>query len=257
MLRFINITEAEFLSSKLLYKHMPLENALRTLNNKALWFANPATWPDPFERRFLEATYMRGGKVATFNWIERVFCTCMTQTSTSEAFWNAYSKGEIVIELRIVREKLLEELKKHASKFDIFIGKVEYMKTVDIKKSTIKDIPFNPPLTVPSTKPEYAARLFLLKRIAFQYEDEVRFILLKKNKTKENGIELNYDCENTDLINRIVLDPRLGDNTAEMLYKCFANDYGYTAYHSGKTIVKRVLRSQLYASPAQATLSID
>ena len=43
MLRFINITEAEFLSSKLLYKHMPLENALRTLNNKALWFANPAT----------------------------------------------------------------------------------------------------------------------------------------------------------------------------------------------------------------------
>ena len=131
------------------------------------------------------------------------------------------------------------------------------MKSADIKKTAIKDIPFNPPLTVSSTKPEYAARLFLLKRIAFQYEDEVRIILLKKNKTKENGIELNYDCENIDLISRIVLDPRLGDNTAEMLYKCFADNYGFTAYHSGKTTVKRVLRSQLYATQAQATLSID
>ena len=236
---------------------MPLENALRTLNNKALWFANPATWPDPFERRFLEATYMKGGKETTFNWIERVFCTCLTQTSSSEAFWNAYSKGEIVIEFRIIREKLLEELKRNATKYDIFIGKVEYMKSADIKKTAIKDIPFDPPLKVPSTKPEYAARLFLLKRIAFQYEDEVRIILLKKNKTKENGIELNYGCENTDLISRIVLDPRLGDNTAEMLYKCFADDYGFTAYHSGKTTVKRVLRSQLYANQAQATLSLE
>ena len=126
MLRFVNITEAEFLSSKLLYKHMPLENALRTLNNKALWFANPATWPDPFERRFLEATYVKGGKETTFNWIERVFCTCMTQTSSSEAFWNAYSKGEIVIEFRIIREKLLEDLKRNATKYDIFIGKAGY-----------------------------------------------------------------------------------------------------------------------------------
>lgn len=55
MIRFVNITEEEFLDSKLLYKHMPLENALRTLKNKRLWFANPATWVDPFEKRFLEA----------------------------------------------------------------------------------------------------------------------------------------------------------------------------------------------------------
>ena len=61
MLRFVNITEADFLSSKLLYKHMPLENVLRTLKNKTLWFANPATWTDPFEKRFLEAKYTKGG----------------------------------------------------------------------------------------------------------------------------------------------------------------------------------------------------
>lgn len=257
MLRFVNITEEEFLGSKLLYKHMPLENALRTLKNKSLWFANPATWIDPFEKRFLEAKYTKGGKEKTFNWPGRVFCTCMTQTQSSEAFWNAYSRGEIVIELRIVRENLLEELKKQATKYDIFIGKVEYMKTADIKKIELRDIPFAPPLKVALNSYEFAARLFLLKRIAFQYEDEVRIILLKKNKTQETGIEMEYTCDNTDLIRSIVLDPRLGDNTAEVLSKCFTEDYGFTPYISGKTTVKRVLRSQLYASPAKATLHLD
>lgn len=257
MISFINITREDFLKQKLLYKHMPLENALRTLKNKSMWFANPTTWSDPFEKRFLEAKYTKGGREKSFNWKDRVFCTCMTQTQSSEAYWNAYSRDEIVIELRIVREILLEELEKQSTKYDIFIGRVEYMKTADIKKVELKDIPFVPPLKVALNSPEFAARLFLLKRKAFQYEDEVRIILLKKNKTQEKGIEMEYTCDNTVLIRSIVLDPRLGDNTAEVLSKCFTEDYGFKPYNSGKNTIKRVLRSQLFASPAQATLHLD
>lgn len=49
-LEFVNITREEFLSKKLLHKYMPLEYALDSLNNRHLWFANPATWKDPFEK---------------------------------------------------------------------------------------------------------------------------------------------------------------------------------------------------------------
>ena len=42
MITFFNISEEEFLKSKLLYRHMPLENALLTLNEKYLWSANPS-----------------------------------------------------------------------------------------------------------------------------------------------------------------------------------------------------------------------
>jgi len=66
MITFVNITEDEFLENKLLYKHMPLENALRSLNEKYLWFANPFTWKDPFEKRFLEAKYIKKGKEVGF-----------------------------------------------------------------------------------------------------------------------------------------------------------------------------------------------
>lgn len=49
--KFINITREEFLENKLIFKYMPLEHALSTLNHQYLWFANPTTWIDPFEKK--------------------------------------------------------------------------------------------------------------------------------------------------------------------------------------------------------------
>ena len=54
-MKFVNLSQEEFLSKKLLFKYMPLEQALLTLEGKYLWFANPTTWNDPFEKRFIEA----------------------------------------------------------------------------------------------------------------------------------------------------------------------------------------------------------
>ena len=260
MITFVNITEEEFLDSKLLYKHMSLEDALRSLNEKYLWFANPSKWKDPFEKRFLEAKYIKNGKEVRFNWKGKVFCTCLTQTQTSEAYWNIYSQNSIGIEFRIYREQLLEELKKYDATYKIFIGRAEYLKTSDIEKD-LKDIPFNPAMTpdVKINSDIYASRLFLLKRVAFKYEDEIRIILVKKNATKENGIKVTYDCDNTDLIHQIVLDPNLGDSTSRMLKKVFATEYGFKpfvgTFHIHNTV--RVLQSQLYTKKSIAELHID
>lgn len=260
MIQFVNMDEQEFLSTKLLYKHMPLENALRTLEDKSLWFANPAEWPDPFERRFLEAKYLKGGKEVSFNWINRVYCTCFTQTVVSEAFWNVHVRGGIGIELRFNRERLLMELKKlderNNSKYKIFIGKVEYMKTNDINKG-LRSIPFNPPSKDELNSDMFAARLFLLKRIAFAYENELRIIVVKENKTKEAGIGIQYDCANTDIVRRIVLAPALGDYTYNMLHTLFTDKYGFTSLEQEGRTYNRVLRSQIYAKQKQAVLKID
>lgn len=260
MIKFVNITEKEFLQKKYLFKYMPLENALRTLKDKSLWFANPSTWEDPFERRFLEAKYLNKNKKETkFRWIDRIFCTCMTQTITSEAFWNTYSRGNLGIELRIRRKVFLDELKRFDSSnlVNIYIGKVEYMKTDDIKKD-LKDIPFNPPIKSPLQYNDvFTARLFLLKRTAFEYEDELRFIIVKDKVTKEKGIVLNYGCDNTELIHSIVLDPRMGDYTYDMLKDIFIEEYGFTPKEVGGKIYNRVLRSQLFMKPKQATLHLD
>lgn len=258
MINFVNITEEEFLKSKVLYKHMSLENALRTLNDKYLWFANPSTWKDPFEKRFLEAKYIKKGKEVDFNWKGKVFCTCLTQTQTSEAYWNVYKQGNIGIEFKIYRKKLLEELTKYDGTYKIFIGRAEYLKSSDIKKE-LRSIPFNPAIEadVKLNSDIFASRLFLLKRVAFAYEDEIRIIVVKKNATKEDGIKIHYDCDNTDLIHQILLDPNLGENTSAMLKKVFADEYGFTPFLGKIQSTARVMQSQLYAKQPVAELHLD
>lgn len=255
-LKFINITEDEFLSKKLLHKFMPLEYALETLNNKHLWFANPTTWKDPFEKRFIDATYKSlNGELHKFTWRDRVFCICMTQTATSEAYWNTYSPHSIGVELKFIRKKLLDVLKQLAENYDIFIGKVEYMKTADIQKA-LSNIPFNPPCNHNIRTKECRARLLLLKRIAYKYEDEIRIMIIKKNITKGKGIYIDYVCDNVEMIDSITLDPTLEKNVTKLLKDIFVNHYGFTPISTGNSKKFRVQKSSLYTDVKPVEITI-
>ena len=256
-IQFVNIAEDEFFKTTLLHKYMPLEYALKTLNEKKLWFANPTSWKDPFEKRFIEAQYKsKSERLSSFAWKDRVFCICMTQTTTSEAYWNTYSYQQIGIEFRVNKRRLYDELQKVQNQYDIYIGKVEYMKTSDIKKEPISSIPFRKPIPKVNSS-EWKARLLLLKRIAYKYEDEIRIILVKRKKTKEHGINLEYQCKNTDLIETIVLDPSLDDNTTALLKEVFENKYDFKPkLNKNNRLQRRVLKSQLYATQKPQTLTI-
>ena len=260
-LKFVNITREEFLSKKLLHKFMPLEYALNTLEGKHLWFANPVTWKDPFEKRFIEATYKDSkGKISHFAWKDRVFCVCMTETSTSEAYWNTYSNQSIGIELKFNRERLLQalEILSANNKMNIFIGKVEYMKTSDIKKP-LHSIPFAPPCNIKISTQECKARLLLLKRIAYKYEDEIRIMIVKKDKLKNNGIYLDFNCHHLDMIDSITLDPSIGPHVTTLLKNTFVHTYGFIPIKTNSLSKKfryRVQKSSLYSEVNQAEIDI-
>lgn len=260
-LKFVNITREEFLSKKLLHKFMSLEYALSTLEKKCLWFANPTTWKDPFEKRFIEAKYKDcKGKVKQFAWKDRIFCICMTETSTSEAYWNTYSQQTIGVELKFNRKCLLDALETLATNnnLNIFIGKVEYMKTSDIRKP-LSEIPFNPQINSGINTQMGKARLLLLKRIAYRYEDEIRIMIVKKDKTKEKGTYLKYQCDNTAMIDSITLDPSIGSYVTTLLKNTFVHTYGFIPIKTNSLSKKfryRVQKSSLYSEVNQAEIDI-
>ena len=245
-IKYINTTKEKFLSKKLLFKYMPLEFALGTIKEKYLWFCNPVIWKDPFEKRFIEAKYQVGNKEVGFPLKGRLFCSCMTQTPTSEAHWNNYSKGQIGISLKINRESLVNVLKKYTNDYNVYIGKVNYIKTNDLKKkiSEIPGIGTIQPLTL--SNHELLIKLLLLKRIAFKYEDEIRIIIVKKHKTKENGIKLDYTIKPYDLIDTITIDPNVGQNIEAMLKDLFKKQYGF----------EKVFKSQLYSMPKDIKIEL-
>ena len=57
---------------------------------------------------------------------------------------------------------------------------------------------------------------------------------------------MNYECNNTDLIHQIVLDPNLGEHTSAMLKKVFVGEYGFMSFKGKVKDTSRVLQSQLY-----------
>lgn len=252
--KFFNMERVDFLSKNYLYKYMPLERALDMLTNKMLWFANPTIWKDPFEKRFIENMYDVGGVQKPYPWKDRVYCMCATQTSTSEAYWYAYSASEIGVSIKFNRKKMLEELDRLAAAGNrIYIGKVEYQKTKTIKGRLSSNSFLNPSgnLITSLGKEELKVRLLLLKRIAYQYENEVRFFIVRDKTAKQKGTLLKYTLPNTDLIESISLDPRIGPHTIELLRREFEEKYGFVSASGTK---RRVLRSLLYAESKPTTI---
>lgn len=245
--KFVNITRQDFLSKKLLYKYMPLERALDMFINHTIWFANPTIWKDPFEKRFIENMYNIAGTPKVFPWKDRVYCMCATQTATSEAYWNAYSADEIGVSLKFNRETLLSELDKIADTgYRIYIGKVQYQKTQDIKSALSGNTFLNPtgqPINSLG-KEDLKVRLLLLKRLAYQYEDEIRFFIVKDKAAKQKGTLLKFHVPHTQLIDSISLDPRIGEHTLEMIRKELEITYGFSPRSKTQ---RRVQRSLLYA----------
>ncbi len=244
--KFINMSEADFLDNNMLYKYMPLEMALATVNDKYIWFNNPCLWNDPFEKRFINATYILDKKEIDFPLKDRIFCTCMTQTTTSEAHWKAYSGNDLGISFKYKRSKLLEILNQHTSDYEIYIGKVDYLRTKDIKKkiSEIEGIKDIVPLSLYNR--ELQIKLVLLKRIAFKYENEIRIIIIKKYKTEQKGIKLVFKNNANELIDRITLDPSVGVHTEKMLKELFKE-----TYH-----IPKVYKSELYTMKSDVKIEL-
>ena len=259
--QFVNMTKEDFLSKKRLHKFMPLENALKTLSNKELWFADPSTWKDPFEKRFLDSDYVDvNDEEKSIPYGKRTYCMCTTQTQTSEAYWNAYSQKQIGIEFILDRQELLNQLEAYTDSYDVYVGQVEYMRTSEIRKAKISEIPFSTPL--PNNTKDIFVRLMLLKRIAYQYEDEIRLILIKKRAVagdKPTGVNLGYSCVNQSLINFIILDPSIAQYTTDLLKETFQSKYGFEPFINPDTgqKVPFVLKSSLYSKQNRSTLIWD
>ncbi len=120
------------------------------------------------------------------------------------------------------------------------------MRTNSIVKNLDK-IPFEPSIIggFSIQKDESKARLMLLKRKAFSYEDEYRAIIVRSFKSRVSGIKVEIPDINT-LISEIAIDPKVGDYTFKMLKKYIVDRYQ----------VSKVRQSWLYKSVKRKTITI-
>lgn len=198
-----------------LYKYMDLESALLCLEkdggrNKEpnIRFVEPTSWEDQYEGRFYNAEYkLDDGKGTITDEDPKItpflYACCFSSKSENEAAWVLYSHNRTGLASRCVqfalnKMKLRENLVRNLKDCSIYIGAVQYESKMIIdhihenedknkQHNKYYDKYFNP-LTL-----ECYLNLLLLKRFAFEHEEEVRIFIVPKDAEKKNKARRGKD----------------------------------------------------------------
>lgn len=225
------------------YKYLSLDVALTIFRKKfdkekqkevtlqTIRFVEPPHWDDQYESRFYSANY---GRVKNNSGnTPKLYATCFTPREESEPAWQIYNRDKDGIGKRCVQFKLnqlglRQELVNNLKNCMIVEGRVEYKSKHDIRTlhlstnengshSKVYDKYFS------SFTLDNYINLLLLKRTAFEHEQEVRiFIIFDDNKSskaltkddaKYKDIHLNW----LYMLEGIKVDPKCSDIEMELL----------------------------------------
>ena len=183
------------------YKYMDLETALICLETKSLRFAEPSLWQDNYESRFYNANYntILAGRKET-EVCPLIYSTCLTGKKNNEAAWKIYTYGKVglgarCVEFTLSKSELRKELISSLKDFSIYEGLVSYVWEGDVDRMHQKTIRKNKKIEnnlwyqfffTHFGMTEYL-NLMLLKRDAFEHEQETRIMLVPNNPTIEKG----------------------------------------------------------------------
>jgi len=204
-----------------LYKYFNMENAIRFLNNGKLCFVEPSEWVDPYEKRFYTADY---SQIKSYNPPSKVFCTCVTKNKTSEAAWKIYAydaKGLAArcIQFKFNRTEFLKALEKFG--YETFEGSVNYEYSDSIIDSLHKDSKQYHDDYFDNFSLEKYLNLLLIKRGAFEYENEIRYFLINNKPTTENKIFVEVSPK--DLIEEVHVDRHCTEFEMELITNACLN----------------------------------
>lgn len=208
--------------SRNLYRYMDYSK----MKKGKLWFSNPSTWNDPYEKLFLYSTYLKRRNVGIeYPLLNRVFCICLTSISSSEAAWKVYN---CATKFSIDTGKMLQVLSESAKDFDVYIGKVNYKDKKCLKENGILKLTDSPSFDCFLSNDAWV-KLLLLKRLEFQSEEEIRIILVSKEniKTPKDGINLNFTTPMSELFHHVELSPFLYSLEEEQVKMRLISRFGF------------------------------
>ncbi len=166
------------------FKYLDIDSLITMLHSGKMVYVEPSHWYDPFEKLFYEADY----SALDFD-KPKVFCSCFTRKSTNEAAWIMYShfrKGlasrSAKLELDpIVYYDFLESYGRLTNS-QIYIANVDY----SLSEKTIKELHLKTSKKHDKYFRDFSLkkfiRLLLIKRKAFEYEQEIRIFIVRDNK---------------------------------------------------------------------------
>lgn len=181
-----------------IYRFLPLERLLETLQTSRITFVSPKKWNDPFDN-FLFRQELQNDN----NFLNKLFVLCFTQNSHSQAYWKTYAPEGYCVRLRIKSSELLSLL--NNDKLTVILGKMKYLNETKIVEELQQTIGLKKAIEKDRINDTFI-KTFLLKRRPFKYEEESRIIV--QSKANESGLR-RLPINIKKVIKDIYLDPRM------------------------------------------------
>jgi hypothetical protein len=248
---FINILDSE--RDKYIYRIMPLSRLYELFENIENVLVKPSLWEDPFENFILKSRVrFKNGKTYGFNHQNGFYGQCWTRSKASDAMWRIYSSDKHSVRVRTTIRKLFNSLyysQNHDSQSHIglrdekcFIGKVKYLPSHQLKVFASEVFSEQA-----GTRTYSLASSLCVKRPAFKHENEVRLIHFEHDVNKYNEQLFRYQFDAHEVIDQLMLDPRLDANEAEIIKKEITKRVGFKG---------SIKRSLLYALPEDLIIDV-
>lgn len=161
-----------------IYRYCSIGEALAIVKSGKMTFAHPSVWKDKFEHEVQNQIFDKTGRFAH----HLPLVKCVSLEKMSEAMWRIYAGAGGLVRLRFKLQSLLAALDKaswHCNgtllpDHKIYCGPVRYMPTSDLRKEVSA---FGARIGG-SRSSAASAPALLAKRDAFQFENEVRIVLM-------------------------------------------------------------------------------
>lgn len=239
-----------------IYRIYKYEHLIDLLVRKRNTLVKPEKWNDPFENLLYKTPYpTKKGALLPLPGKERHFGQCWTLKEESYAMWQIYSPCKTGIKVKTTVSKIFNpinefcERRKQAQKskikeffgtpeqFQVIIGKVEYLKEKELLFRLQDRVQYKD--TVFDDSGLKLLKSFLVKRIPFDYEEEVRIIYHHFQEPSEKDSTFSYNIDPNEVIEEIILDPRADDSFVELASQQISN-FGYK---------NEIRKSTLYDKP--------
>lgn len=232
--KFLNLSESDL--DRYIYRIISVDRLIELFNKNQNGLVTPDQWEDPFESLILKSNFvLADGTPAKFSNPEKMSAAqCWSLHRASDAMWRIYSKDKQSVRIRTTIRKLFNSLYDSvdaSEKHKCFIGKVDYLRQDQIINFGNTVFRGDGPLSV------MLAKSLLIKRRAFQHENEIRLIFMPTNFDSDLFF---YDINPHELIEQIMTDPRLDKSESNLLKQKIIEKTAFSG---------PIKRSLLYAPP--------
>lgn len=231
----------DIIQLKCIYRYMPLNSAIKSLENNTIHFGSPMFWKDPFESHFYHPELILPDEI---NFETALSALCVTSNPHCEAAWRMYTDDPVenpCVCFKIYIGQFRHYIDKFAytHKLNVYEGKVSYelpekrLKSIGKPKNHLTDIFFH------NFDFEKYINLMLLKRPDFKYEEEIRFLISGVESGKE---DLFIPIPWSQCLYSIILPPNATTNQINKIKRALEENYKICLenYSDRKDTIRRI-----------------